>query len=162
MKKTFLLAALFIGMMLFASGYADSHHQRTCVGMSAPALALPTADSILTLDRLQGEFVLITFWSATDAPSREAANLYTAWSRQHPDAHLKVVGVNFDDSRGLFNEIVRLDSLVAANQYYAEGDTARVIADNYGLSGGFGSVLINPEGKIVAFNPPAAELGRYL
>ena len=109
-------------------------------------------------DRFHGEYALITFWSSTDAPSRRASNLYTAWLRANPEARLRLIGVNFDDSEALFDEIVRRDSLDAKDQFYANGDTARAIADNYGLSDGFGSVLVSPDGKIAAYNPDDATL----
>lgn len=52
------------------------------------------------------------------------------------------MSVNFDDSENLFREIVRLDSLIPAQQYHAGGDTARAISNNYGLDEGMGSLLI--------------------
>ena len=157
MKKTFLIAALLIGLLLFAGGYADSHY-KTAPGHQAPFLSMNDADSMLTLDRMKGDYVLVNFWSSSDATSRQAANLYTAWQRRHPEAKLKMLGINFDDSEGLFHEIVRRDSLVAEEQFYVRGDTARAIFDNYGLSDGFGAVLIGPDGHIIALNPTDAEL----
>lgn len=157
MKKTFFLIALAVGLLLFAGGYV-TEAGRTKPGMSAPALALQEADSTIAIDRLHGDYVLLCFWSSTDAPSRQAANLYTAWQRSHPDAPLKVIGVNFDDSEALFHEIVRRDSLVAENQYHAAGDTAVMVAHDYGLEKGFGSALIGPDGKILAINPDDATL----
>ena len=161
MKKTFLIAALFIGVLLFAGGHSETH-SRTVLGKSAPALCVERADSIISLDRLRGEYVLVNFWSSTDAASRRAAYMYTAWQRRHPGSDLQVIGVNFDDSEGLFREIVRLDSLEPAQQYHAAGDTARAITDNYGLAEGYGSVLIDPEGKIVAYNPTENDLDAIL
>ena len=73
-----------------------------------------------------------------------------------------MVGVNFDTSEGLFREIVRRDSLVPQEQFYASGDTARSIYDNYGLRDGFGAVLIDPRGRIVTHNPTDAELDALL
>lgn len=159
MKKTLLIAALLVGLLLFAGGYGHGR-RHTTVGDAAPVLAIPAADSVVAFDRLKGEYVILNFWSSTDAPSRRDANLYTAWLRRNPDADVRLVGVNFDDSEGLFREIVRRDSLVAADQYYVRGDTAQAIIRNYGLSDGYGSVLINPEGKIVAYNPTDAVLDR--
>ncbi len=157
MKKTFLIAALFIGVLLFAGGYAESSHS-TEIGRQAPALAYDPADSLISLDRLRGDYVLLTFWSSTDAPSRQAANLYTAWQRRHPEAPLQLVGVNFDDSQGLFNEIVRRDSLESDEQFHISGERAIEATKKYGLDQGFGSVLINPAGTIVAYDPDPAEL----
>lgn len=157
MKQTFFIVALFIGVLLFAGGYADSRHQ-TALGKTAPSLEMANADSVVALDRLRGDYVLVNFWSSTDAPSREAANLYTAWQRRHPEADLRLIGINFDESTALFHEIVKLDSLESADQFHAAGDTATAIINSYGLGDGLGSVLIDPEGKITAYNPTDADL----
>ena len=161
MKKAFLLIALAAGLLLFAGEYANGH-RHTTPGMSAPALELREADSTVAHERLHGDYVLLCFWSTLDAVSRRDANLYTAWSRSHPDAPLKVVGVNFDDSQGLFREIVRRDSLEADMQFHVSGDTAAVVARNYGLEEGYGSALVAPDGKIVAINPPVDHLDALL
>lgn len=157
MKKTFLIAALFIGVLLFAGGYAESRHHKP-IGLHAPAIALEEADSVINLDRMRGDYVLLTFWSSTDAVSRQATNLYTAWERHNPEADLKMIGINFDDSQALFREIVRRDSLVNDQQFHISGERAKELSDKYGLDQGFGSVLINPEGRIVAYNPSPDEL----
>lgn len=161
MKKTFFIVALFIGVLLFAGGYADSRY-RTALGHAAPALSVGRADSMITLDRMRGRYVLLNFWSSTDAASRQAVNEYRAWKRRNPDVGLELVGVNFDESEKLFREIVRLDSLCPADQYHVAGDTARAIVDNYGLDNGYGSVLISPEGRIIAINPSDTELAGLL
>ncbi len=157
MKKTFLIAALFIGVLLFAGGYAESRHSSP-VGLKAPALAIEEADSMINLDRLRGDYVLLTFWTSTDAPSRQAANLYTAWERRNPDSDVKIIGLNFDDSQALFQEIVRRDSLENDQHFHISGERAKLLSDRYGLDQGYGSVLIDPEGKIMAYNPSPEEL----
>lgn len=160
MKKTILLAVLFVGVLFCAVGYADSQY-RTALGHHVPSLVLPQADSVLRYDRSDGDYVLLNFWTSVDAPSRRQANEYTAWIRNNPEAPVKLISVNFDHSRGMFSEIVKLDSLIPASQYYAEGDTARAIIDNFGLNRGYGSLLISPEGKIIAHNPTDAQLSQY-
>ncbi len=151
-NKTLILLAVFIGILLCSVGYSDARH-RTAVGKKAPAISLTHNNKTISLDDFRGEYVMLTFWSATDAPSRRAVNVYTAWKRSHPTLGFNVIGINFDDSRTLFDEIVRRDRLNSSNQYYLSGDDARAIGDSYGLDGGFGSVLVGPDGKIVALNP---------
>lgn len=157
MKKTLLLTALLVGLLLFAGTFADKILDRT-VGSHAPSLSLAEADSIVVRDRMQGDYVLLNFWASTDAPSRRAANTYTAWQRRNPDAPLQLVGINFDESADLFNEIVRRDSLNAADQFHAEGPEAQKISTDYNLTDGLGSVLVAPDGKIIALNPTDADL----
>ena len=161
MKKTVLIAALLIGLIVVAVGYSDSQY-RTAIGRMAPKLSIEQCDSILTLDKFKGDYVLLNFWSSTDAPSRTAANTYTSWLRSHPKSDLKFVSINFDESEGLFKELVRNDSLETAQQIRVDGTTAKAIIDNYGLEAGYGSLLIDPEGYIVAHNPDGAKLAAML
>ncbi len=157
MKKTFFIAALFIGLLVCAGGHKNSDYF-TAVGRVAPALHIKSAEDSIALDEFRGDYVLLNFWNSTDAVSRRDANLYTAWIRQHPEADLKLIGVNFDTSEGLYREIVRRDSLEASQQHHASGDIARAIINNYSLGDGYGSVLVNPAGRIVAHNPTPEEL----
>lgn len=157
MKKTFILAALLVGLILFAGETSHFFHHTT-IGDKAPSFVLPVVDSAVTFDNKQGDYVLINFWNSTDAVSRREANRYRAWKRRYPQAPVEIIGVNFDDSEALFHEIVRLDSLEASKQFHASGDTARIIIDNYGLERGYGAVLIDPDGKVAAYNPSDSQL----
>lgn len=114
-----------------------------------------------SLAQQQGKYVVLNFWKSTDAPSRQAANEYTAWQRSHPDSKLEVISVNLDESPALFNEIMRRDSLIQSDQYYLGGDTAQAVINSYGLNRGLGSMLIDPSGKIIVHNPTSAQLSQY-
>lgn len=157
MKNTILIAALVIGLLLFAGSHSlIPHHPRP--GDKAPELADTRADSIVQADLRAGDYVIVNFWNSSDAESRRAANVYRAWKRRVPAAKLKIVGVNFDSSDALFREIVRLDSLEPARQVHVDGPTADAIRRDYGLRGGYGAVLIGPDGHIVATNPSDNDL----
>ena len=164
MKKTLIIVAMFIGVLLCrAVGYADSQY-RTSIGKQAPALWLPAQDNRApetSLADQAGKYVMLNFWKSTDVASRQAANEYTAWQRANPGKGLTLLSVNLDDSQELFGEIMRRDSLIGSTQYHLGGDTARAVIDSYGLDKGLGSVLIDPSGKIVAHNPTQTELSNY-
>lgn len=157
MKRTLLIVALFAGILACYVGYSDSHYL-TAIGRIAPAFSIGAGDSTVTLGSLRGNYVLVSFWKSTHAPSRQNVNLYTAWQRSHPDSRLKIININFDDDNDIFNEIVRRDGLVREQQYRAEGAQAKAISDAYGLDNGYGSVLIAPDGRIVAHNPDPDKL----
>lgn len=157
MKKTLFIAALLVGLLLFAGSHSGIE-RGVRKGDTAPALAAIEADSTVRDALRGGNYVLVNFWNSSDAESRQAANIYRAWKRRFPLAHLRVIGVNFDRSKNLFHEIVRLDSLERSAQYHASGDTARAIINAYGLDGGYGAVLIGPNGQIIATNPSEDEL----
>lgn len=163
-KKTLILIAVFIGILFCAVGFADSQF-RTAVGQKAPAVSLPGkagyAPATSLSDNL-GNYVILNFWKATDAPSRKAANEYTAWIRNRHGNKLKLLSVNIDETPQLFDEIVRRDSLIKSTQYHVSGDTARAISDTYGLNKGLGSLLIDPHGKIISHNPSLKDLDNIL
>ncbi len=164
MKRTLLLVFICVGLLLCAVGYSDSRY-RTALGRLAPALVVGNSQGKVFLDSLKGRYVLVNFWNSTDAASREAANRYTAWMRkklQSAGTKVAFVSVNFDESDKLFEEIVRLDSLIPSQQYHVEGASAKAIRDNYGLEEGYGSLLVDRNGRIVAHNPSAEELDDIL
>lgn len=163
-RKTILILSVFIGLLFCTVGFADSQF-RTAVSRKAPALVLPErvgyAPRTSLTDNL-GRFVILNFWKSTDAPSRKAANEYTAWLRSNPDTQLRLLCVNLDDTQQLFDEIVRRDSLIKTTQYHVAGDTAKAIVDTYGLNNGLGSLLIDPVGKIISHNPTLKDLDEIL
>lgn len=161
MKKTILFIVIFIALLVCAVGYSDTRY-RTSIGQRAPLLAISKVDSVMRLDELQGNYVLLSFWSGTDAPSRTAVNQYTAWCRSHPGADLKMVNINFDRSTNLFQDMVLRDKLNPEENFHAQGAEAKAIIDNYGLKDGYGSMLISPEGRIVAHNPAPDQLASLM
>lgn len=161
MKKTILFILIFVALLVCAVGYSDSRY-RTSLGQQAPLLSISKADSVIRLDELRGNYVLLSFWSGANAPSRKVVNEYTAWCRAHTDAKVKMVNINFDPSSNLFNDIVNRDGLNPEENFYAQGSEAKAIIDNYGLNEGYGSMLINPEGKIIAHNPAPEDLASLL
>lgn len=163
-KKTLFIIAVFVGLLFCAVGFADSQF-RTAVGRKAPAIILPERGGYASGTPLKdnlGKYVILNFWKSTDAPSRKAANEYTAWLRSHPGSQLKLLSVNLDETPQLFDEIVRRDSLIKSTQYHVSGDTARVIKDIYGLDNGIGSLLIDPDGRIISHNPTIKDLDEIL
>lgn len=159
MKKSLLIIAIFAGILVCAVGYSDSQY-RTSLGHIAPALWVPDNADGVSLNDLRGNYVLLNFWKSTDAPSRRSTNRYTAWLRRHPDNKIKYMSVNIDESVNLFKEIVQLDSLIPSTQFHVEGKVARAVSDNYGLDKGLGTMLIAPDGKIIAHNPSLDDLDK--
>ncbi len=161
MKKTILITALFAGLLVISAGF-NRQGVRTSLGKPAPDLEIDSIDSIINSNQSKGHYTLLTFWSATDASSRRAVNQYDAWLRNNRSTSLDIVSVNLDNSSGLFNEIVRRDNLSADTQFNVSGNEARRIKNRFELGNAYGTMLINPEGTIVAHNPPADSLSRLI
>lgn len=157
LQKTMVLAVLFVGALLCSVGYGESRYS-TGIGRDAPPLALVLDGDTTSLGAFRGKFVALTLWSATNAVSRRDVNLYTAWERRHPGAPFEAIGVNLDDSESLYRQIVRSDGLDPDMQYRPDVAEAHRIQNDLGMSGRLGSLLIGPDGRIVAHNPDAEAL----
>lgn len=157
MKKTVLLFALFIGLLITSSGF-NRTSLNTSIGKSAPDLALDKIEQVIKQNEDSDKYVLLAFWSASDGASRAAVNNYNSWINNNRPANIDFVSVNFDKSESLFHAIVKQDSLDPSKQFNVSGNIARQIINDYHLDDGYGSLLIDPEGVIVAHNPTDSRL----
>ena len=75
MKKTMMIIALFVVLMISMASRSDRDYQ-AAKGFSAPELELVggSDSSKIELSDLKGRYVLINFWAASDAESRIAAH----------------------------------------------------------------------------------------
>lgn len=157
MKKTLLMtlsACLFL-VLLAAYGSNPSDDR---VGYLAPNFALKNGDKGIELQQMKGRYVLLTFWTSSDAESRIANLQYDRAVRNING--LEHVSVNFDRSEGIYRGIVKNDGLDMASQFYG-GNEMRLYS-RYGLSRGMKSLLLDSSGVIVAENPLPNELNRFM
>lgn len=157
MKKKFMIAAL-LAVMIVASSGMGRRMPEIKSGCLSPELVIADSVHCVDISSYRGSYVLISFWSSTDAPSRVAVKAYDTAVRNRSVAGLHHVSVNFDDSKELFEAIVKADRLDAAAQFNATGKTAESIIANFNLRNGYGSLLIDPDGKIAAINPDVSNL----
>lgn len=115
--------------------------------------ALSNEAGDVKLSDLKGKYVLVNFWDSHNAVSRIAAGEYDRFFRTHRNSNLKLLSVNTDTNRRLFNEIVHGDGLDSLTQYHILDVKARGISPGYHPEGGYSSYLVNPSGKIIAVNP---------
>lgn len=155
MKRTFFAAALAATVLLTASSYSDEHGG-TRPGDYAPRFEVQNSGAKVDLGQLRGQYVLLTFWSSSDASSRIAAAKYSTWSKDN--SNVRHISVNIDDEPALFAEIAKRDGLDMTAQYHVGGARAESIVSDYGLDQGFGSMLIGPDGRISKVNPSMADL----
>lgn len=160
MKKTILIAALFIGLLITSSGF-NKTSLNTSIGKMAPALSSVEIDDAIKKSEDEGKYVLLSFWSASDGASRLTTNDYDSWLSKNDSGNIELLAVNFDKSEKLFKEIVKRDGLDDSRQFNVSGNLARHIKDEYHLDDGYGSILIDPDGMIVAHNPSTNELSKY-
>jgi len=160
MKKAILFIACFATLVLTLSAYTD-RAAAPVIGYRAPELSLTVADSTSTsLDYHKGGYVLVTFWSSSDAASRLRCNEYTAFAAK--DERMVHLAVNFDSNAELFDEVVRRDNLTASMQYHVEGHHAESIKKEYHLERGLHTFMINPRGVIIAIDPDIEQVNNLL
>lgn len=162
MKKLFALIAGFVMLLLSTSAFVDKR-QEAVLGEKAPVLVVNRGDSAVSLESLEGNWVILSFWSAADAQSRFSQNEVAAYARSIADpvkaGGLEIVSVNFDRSEKLMKEIVKLDDLDENSQFHIEdADEANALRKAYRMNEGLRTFVINPAGELVAADPTLADL----
>ena len=157
MKKTVFTIALMALLLISTSAY-NQEDQGIRKGDNAQSLVIENAEQSFDLAKMKGSYVLLTFWSSTDAQSRIDCNKYVSWKEANPASNVKHVSINFDTEKVLFDEIVLRDGLDENAQFNVQGSDAAGIVKDFRLANGFGSMLIDPQGKVVAINPSTSSL----
>ncbi|MBP3890146.1 MAG: thioredoxin family protein [Muribaculaceae bacterium] len=171
MIRTLKITALFAVITLTLAAHT-SRMVDAAPGQIAPDIELKattettedstTPDSFFISD-LKGEYVLINFWSTTDAASRVAAGTYDQLMKTNDfGGRLNLLNLNFDGNAALFDAVVRQDGLDTAMQYHLSGEAADEVAKTYHLDQGYRAILIDPNGKIVAVNPTPADITTHV
>ena len=155
MKKAILFIASFAILIISLSAFTDKA-SATVIGYKAPELVLQQDNQAMTLSSLKGKYVLLNFWTSSDADSRMKCNLYDDITSDKDN--LSLISVNLDSSSALYREIVKRDGLNTASQFHMEGTQAAKIHEVYRLNKNLKSFLIDPTGRILAVNPDAQRL----
>ena len=153
---------MLTALMLVATSAFTRTSDGVVPGDTAPNIVLVNDIIKTTLQDMRGEYVLLTFWASDNAESRIQCTKYSAWVKDSEIANLRHVSVNFDKEPDLFREISRLDSLDPQRQFNVPGTEADAIIDDYGLASGYGSLLIDPQGRVVSVNPKTSDIASLI
>ncbi len=103
-------------------------------------------------DLLQSNhYVLVQFWAAYDPESRVNNLLMNRQINEMENPCLQMVSISFDESKSVFEETVKADQLIGFVTNEPAG-TASSIFKKYALNEGFGNVLMDSKGVIIARN----------
>lgn len=122
------------------------------VGAEAPNFSMPTPEGdTVSLKDFRGEYVLVDFWAAWCKPCRqENPNIVEAYNK-YKDAGFQILGVSLDKKREDWLKAIEADNLewtqVSELKYWQTP-----IVQEYKINGIPFSLLLDPEGKIVAKN----------
>lgn len=148
------IIALFILLLISVSANTSVKSDvKVADDLKLPNMALVASDSLtVQLDSLRGDYTVVHFWSVTDAESRiKAIELDRLVAGTEGSLHL--LSINTDDNARLPREIVRIDGMDEATQYYAGSAATSVALRENGLDHGSQTFLLAPDGTIVAVDP---------
>ncbi|MGN0214593.1 MAG: TlpA family protein disulfide reductase [Muribaculaceae bacterium] len=156
MKKA-LLAIVTFAILLISTSANSTKTTDSRIGYLAPVFSVSNSDTTLSLQQMQGKYVLLTFWSSDDAESRISNIRYNRMAGKN--SKVQHLAVNFDRSAKVFNEVALIDNLDYGTQFHIDSNNQSTIKKEYRIkSKGLRTLLINPEGEIVSENPSDAEL----
>lgn len=173
------IIASFAVMLVFLSGRVDDTREATLGGRAPEVIGTPVAleaseeslEEVAPLDmaRREGRRVILSFWSAADAPSRLLQSQVNALLRDHNASNnaqaptVEAVSVNFDRSERLMKEVIRLDRLDEGSQFrIGNADAGLALREAYRMEQGLRTFLIDEQGRIVAADPSEEELRKFV
>ena len=126
------------------------------IGDNAPQFSLVNESKSIDLKKLNGNFVLISFWASYDAESRvKNAMLNNSASKMN---NLQIVSVSFDEYRSIFDETINNDQLDKADCFIELKGNSSNLFKSYELNKGFTNYLLDKNGNILAKNIDSKQL----
>lgn len=144
--------------------YINSRVNATILpGKTAPEIAMKDPDgNIRKLSDLRGKVVMIDFWASWCRPCRgENPNVVRLY-KKYKDKGFEIYSVSMDKSRDQWLQAIKADGLEWPNHVSDLNGWTSSGGATYGISSIPATVLIDPDGKIIARNLRGEELAEKL
>lgn len=134
----------------------------TAIGQTTPEIELPNPEGqVVKLSSLRGKYVLVDFWAKWCGPCRrENPNVVKAYNK-FKDKGFEVYGVSLDRNKEDWVQAIQEDGLTWTQVSDLKYFESKAAAD-YNISAIPFSILVDPQGKIIAKNLRGAALDKKL
>ena len=132
-------------------------------GIPAPEIALPNPEGkTVRLSDLKGKYVLIDFWASWCGPCRKENPNVVRLYKQYKNKDFTILSVSLDDNKAKWEAAILQDGLVWPYHVSDLQGWNTPLTQTYGFNAIPHTVLVDPQGKIVARNLRGASLEQKL
>jgi len=135
---------------------------RTAVGVVAPEFSMNDPEgNPVSLSSFKGKYLMIDFWASWCAPCRQENPNVVSVYNDYKDKGFEILGVSLDKDKDAWLKAIKDDQLAwthVSDLKYWQNEAARL----YGVNSIPHTILLDPEGKIVAKNLRGDELRNKL
>ncbi len=128
------------------------------INKQAPEISLPDVNGkMVSLSSFKGKYVLVDFWASWCGPCRaENPNLVAVYQK-YKNKNFTILGVSLDEEKDYWLQAIKADQLTWTHISDLKKWESKVVPD-YGIESIPYSVLIDPNGKVIATKLRSAEL----
>lgn len=136
--------------------------KKLAVGQPAPEIIAYTTDNkTIKLSDFKGQYVLVDFWASWCVPCRKENPNIVRQYNAYKDKNFAVLGVSLDNNPGSWMRAIEEDKLTWTNVSDLKAWSSDLVLD-YRIKAIPASVIVDPNGNIVAKNLRAADLALFL